>query len=111
MSMGYEHHCVNIDTPGSGAMHTRGTGRGPNKCRYCGSAVMNTPGMYGVFTWRGDGKYKIENALWSYSSAKVAAHKVLNADEPGLVVRFVRWTPDPCAQQALDRILDQNTTD
>lgn len=65
----------------------QGSGRGPAKCRGCGGAVYRQEGVYGVFTWRGDGKYRIEDAHATYQTERAAERRLV--ENENWVVRFV----------------------
>jgi hypothetical protein len=43
--------------------HDSGDGKPPRKrCRYCKGELVSQAGTYGVFTWRGDGRYPLADA-------------------------------------------------
>lgn len=42
----------------------RGDGKAPRKkCRRCGGQLVNYPVTYGAYVWRGDGRYRQDDAL------------------------------------------------
>lgn len=62
-----------------------GAGRGPAKCRYCGSPLHRSTGVYGVFTWTGDGRYPREAAHATYETERAAQNYA------NLFNHVVRW--------------------
>jgi hypothetical protein len=89
--MALQHECVNARTPGSGYHHSYGSGRGPAKCRFCGSAIRVTSGAYSVLAWRGDSGYSVADALATYATERAAEARRQKEDPSGekLVVRFL----------------------
>ena len=81
--MAKRHECVtNMSvhcTKGSGVPKRR-------KCAWCGSGFLVEEGVYGVFEWRGDGRYKLEDAKRVYQS-RLAADKFIGGR--ALVSRFI----------------------
>lgn len=65
----------------------RGRGKGPGKCPKCGGPIFVQEGVYGVFTWRGDGRYRREDAHAVYQVEGAAERKT--AEDPNWVVRFI----------------------
>jgi hypothetical protein len=66
----------------------RGRGRAPRcKCRYCGGLLRTASGIYGVFTWRGDGRYRLEDAHATYIQEGAADRFAARCSEH--VVRFI----------------------
>lgn len=59
---------------------SRGTGKGPEKCRTCKGVMVRQIGLYGVFVWRGDGRYPEADAL-SMHRTEGAADKACEANE------------------------------
>lgn len=56
-------------------------------CPGCGSAFIVSQGTYAVIVWRGDGRYRVEDAVATYAR-KPAAERRSRQDET-LVVRFL----------------------
>ncbi len=93
------HYCEHQDNPAAGlsTFHTRGNGKPRTKrCTYCGGRLVEVTGLWGVFEWRGDGRYRLADAIrtftiesradaWTRSQAGMATYPA------GLVVR---WMPD-----------------
>lgn len=68
-STGKRHYC----TSGSGYPHTSGDGAAKRKkCAYCGGAIVIQPGVYGVFVWRGDGRYRLDDAVATFARERTA---------------------------------------
>lgn len=63
------HYCQHFTTSGR---HDVGAGKGPRKCRTCGGAIRTMTGVYGVFVWRGDGRYPLENAITTRLTERAA---------------------------------------
>lgn len=88
------HCCTLRDSPLSGLRHSEGSGKGPARCRYCRGTVRVEHGLWGVFTWRGDGDYPHSRAkdtrLTEPAADKLADR--LNDAQPNVWV--VRWIPD-----------------
>lgn len=55
------------------------------KCHRCGSEFLVQAGIWGVFEWRGDGRYRLEDAASTYVRL-ASAEKARKGDQ---VVRFV----------------------
>lgn len=90
------HACTLSRDPRAGLMHTEGTGKGPasGRCKYCRGTVRVERGLYGVFTWRGDGDYPHSRAKDTRTTSG-AADKLadrLNDEQPNVWV--VRWIPE-----------------
>jgi len=69
---------------------TKGNGKGPasGKCRHCGGRIYTDRGVWGVFTWTGDGRYPLSNAKCTYvRQAAAETYAVVNGTE--LVVRWI----------------------
>lgn len=68
-----------------------GSGRGPERCPKCGGrSTFQTAGVYAVYVWRGDGRYKLEDAK-GHRLTERAADALAARLDPGdlsLVVRF-----------------------
>jgi hypothetical protein len=58
------------------------------KCKYCGSQIYTQQGLWGVFTWTGDGRYSLADAHRTFVR-KSAADKYTTNDE----TYVVRWLP------------------
>jgi hypothetical protein len=68
--------------------HTNGDGAPKRKkCAYCGSRIEVQEGVYGVFVWRGDGRYRRENAERLF--AREAKADAYIAIDPRFVVRWL----------------------
>lgn len=78
------HYCQHFGTSGR---HDVGPGKGPRKCRTCGGAIRIMEGVYGVFVWRGDGRYPLADAVKTFT-VEAAAERHTTKDER-YVVRFV----------------------
>ena len=67
--------------------------RARETCPRCGGATFVKAGTYALLPWRGDGSYRLEQAVKTYASEIVAdraAHIAYEASDPrGLVVRFI----------------------
>ncbi len=57
------------------------------KCPNCGSVWAVHVGTYAVVVWRGDGRYRVEDAVATYAR-QAAAERRAKQDE-NLVVRFL----------------------
>lgn len=94
--MGQRHNCQY----GTFHPHTRGDGAPKRKkCAYCGGAVLTYAGTYGVFVWRGDGRYPLAEAVRTFERERAAetwaqrnSRKYPDA-AGGLVVRWIPETP------------------
>lgn len=81
---GRRHYC----TSGSGYPHTSGDGAAKRKkCAYCGARLAVQLGCYGVFVWRGDGRYSQTTAERLFAREN-AAEKHATTD-PRYVVRWL----------------------
>lgn len=73
----------------AGHRHSEGSGRGPasGKCLWCKGRLVIATGLWGTFTWRGDGRYWADGALALSSREPVAG--------PDWVERNLvsRWIP------------------
>ena len=62
-------------------------------CPRCGGMTFVQVGTYALLPWRGDGRYRLEQAVKTYASesaADRAARAAYEASDPrGLVVRFI----------------------
>lgn len=67
------------------------TSRGARVCAFCAEAVRIEHGVYGVFVWRGDGRYVLADALATRQTPHAADRERERRDPAGreLVVRFV----------------------
>lgn len=51
----------------------RGDGKAPRKrCRRCGGQLVSVPVTYGVYVWRGDGRYREDDALALFARESAA---------------------------------------
>lgn len=75
---------------GKGHPHTAGDGAPKRKkCAYCGGVVITEAGTYGVFAWRGDGRYRPVDAVKTFTTRR-AADKFADANPTsGLVSRWI----------------------
>jgi hypothetical protein len=85
--MGHQHSCMY----GSTSQCRRNVAGKPKskKCPGCGGHWLIQEGMFGVFTWRGDGRYRLEDAHATYSSEKLAYRRITTGLNPTWVVRFI----------------------
>lgn len=82
--MATQHRCIHGVTPRC----TRGAGRPKRqKCAGCGGGFVVIEGVYGVFLWRGDGRYPITEAISTHEREAAAEREIKKDDR--LVVRFV----------------------
>ena len=80
--MSIRHACLS----GAGYPHTRGSGKGPVKCKHCKGPVYATEGRWGVYVWTADGRYVQREPVKVYQSEKAAQ---CYADATDLVVRWI----------------------
>lgn len=81
---GKRHYC----TSGSGYPHTSGDGAPKRKkCAYCGGTLATMTGVYGVFVWRGDGRYRIADAVATF--ARETRADAYTARDERYVVRWI----------------------
>ena len=65
--------CCNAGNADAGAYHTRGNGKPSRKrCAGCGGAFYVYTGLWGVFTWTGDGRYPEAAALKTFTRYALA---------------------------------------
>lgn len=65
--------CSNDGNEAAGAFHTRGNGKPSRKrCAGCGGAFYVYTGLWGVFTWTGDGRYPEAAALATFTREQPA---------------------------------------
>ena len=64
------------------------TRKGELVCDYCGMKLWETNGMFRVFKWRRDGRYRDEDAVATYSRRDTAD---LHADRLGLDYVVRAW--------------------
>ncbi len=57
------------------------------KCPGCGAAFIVSQGTYAVVVWRGDGRYRVEDAIATYAREATALRRAAQDDR--LVVRFL----------------------
>ena len=68
---------------------SRGAGTPTRKrCGYCGGTIRTDVGIWGVFTWRGDGRYPLGSALATFAS-ELRAQRDANTRGENSVVRFI----------------------
>lgn len=66
------HECIHRGQLGYG-VHDSGSGQPKRKkCRYCGGGFSILTGWYCVFVWRGDGRYRIEDAVSVHNRESLA---------------------------------------
>lgn len=81
---GQRHYC----TAGSSYPHTSGDGAAKRKkCAYCGGRLAVQHGCYGVFVWRGDGRYRAESAVALF--AREGRAEAETAKDERYVVRWL----------------------
>lgn len=87
--------CSNDGNEAAGLRHTRGNGRPSRKaCAYCKGSLRVHTGLWGVFTWTGDGRYPEAAALRtgtreSVLQAYVAGENERTGYEANLVLRWI----------------------
>jgi hypothetical protein len=65
--------CSNAGNEAAGFRHTRGNGKPPRKaCGHCRGALYVYTGLWGVFTWTGDGRYPEAAALRTFTREALA---------------------------------------
>ena len=87
MHVSYRHKCSSQSSP---CFCTRGNGKPRRKaCKHCGASLYVESGVWAAIPWRGDGRYRVEDAVSTHRNED-AARRVVDAD-PGLalVVRFL----------------------
>lgn len=73
---------------GNGYPHTRGDGKPKRRtCAYCRGPIHTETGTWGVYEWTGTGRYRLPDAIRTFSRERAADEFAENSD--GLVVR---WT-------------------
>ena len=81
--------CSNDGNEAAGLRHTRGNGKPSRKrCAGCKGSLRVYTGLWGVFTWTGDGRYPEAAALKTftrYALAEICA----NAGSDQTVVRWI----------------------
>jgi hypothetical protein len=84
------HLCPHANDTGLSFQHTHGNGAPKRKkCAYCGGVLYTITGLWGVFTWRGDGRYFHDGAHETFASeVKADAYATTND------TYVVRWLPD-----------------
>jgi len=82
--VGRRHYCA----AGDGYPHASGDGAPKRKkCAHCGGRLAVQLGCYGVFVWRGDGRYSRDNAVRLFArEARADAH---TTTDPRYVVRWL----------------------
>lgn len=73
-----------------GSVHcTRGNGRPTRQtCRHCRGILLIEKGLWGVFVWRGDGRYRLEDAISTATREAVAERRCTEENQ-----HVVRWIP------------------
>lgn len=84
--MAIEHSCSHAATTRC-PVHEPGRPR-RKKCPVCGSDWTLATGVYAVVKWRGDGRYRIEEAIARYSRRELADERAI-AEGPDYVSRFL----------------------
>lgn len=92
------HYCRMRDYPGSGSQHTAGDGTPTRRfCAGCHGELVTEHGLWGVFRWRGDGRYPWEDAICTYTRAGLASERATSdeakQDDPEHGGWVVRWIP------------------
>jgi len=89
------HECIHHGTGNGGQSHTKGHGKARSqKCAFCRGRIYTETGLYGVFAWRGDGRYPEADAVKTFTSPVVAdryaeTEYVKYPGNGGLVVRWI----------------------
>lgn len=72
---------------------TRGNGRATRqRCAWCGSRIHTEAGVWTVLPWRGDGRYRMEDAVSTHRSERAAERSIRPEDADTLCVRFLAVT-------------------
>jgi hypothetical protein len=102
--LGVRHWCVSRDSAGTtwAQFHTAGYGRPRSaRCTYCRGELVTETGLHCVLAWRGDGRYRLGDAVSTHASpvaAERAREKAYDAararfgygsEETNLVVRWI----------------------
>lgn len=66
--MAKRHECLNKVS----IYCSKGSGKGPHKCKHCKSVIRVWEGVYGVFTHRGDGGYRLRDAHATFQTERAA---------------------------------------
>jgi len=91
--------CSNDGNEAAGFAHTRGNGKPSRKaCAGCKGALYVYTGLWGVFTWTGDGRYPEAAALRTFTrhapaDAYVDAENTRTDYAANLVLRWI-YRPD-----------------
>ena len=84
-SVATAHSCSGQHSP---RCPTHQAGRPKTKaCPVCNAAWATHQGVYAVVTWRGDGRYSVDEAHATYVREAAAERRA--AEDPTLVVRFL----------------------
>lgn len=87
MHVSYRHKCSAQASP---YFCTSGNGKPSRKaCKHCGGSFYVESGVWVAIPWRGDGRYRVEDAVSTHRNED-AARSVVDADpNMTLVVRFL----------------------
>ena len=86
--LGWEHSCLYGGSHRCQSAHHSGKPT-TKKCRDCGGQWFVLQGAYGVFTWRGDGRYRVEAAHATFASEARAQALADQHPRDNWVVRFL----------------------
>lgn len=79
------HYCA---IRGMATMCTKGTGKPKRaRCAGCGGALVTVTGLYGVFAWRGDGRYPESDAVKTFT--RESAAEAFTTTDESYVVRWI----------------------
>jgi hypothetical protein len=88
--MASRYECSLMRESFAGSTHDSGNGKPPRqKCRGCGGRFTTYTGQWGVFVWRGDGRYYADNAISLHERERDAQRSADREPERELVVRWV----------------------
>jgi hypothetical protein len=117
--MGTRYECSLRNHTGSGLANFHGKGHGKPRsktCTYCRGAWIITTGRWGIFEWRGDGRYALDLAIETFdrepaadkAAERVAIERIATNHAGGVVVR---WLPESVFAPAVPADqADANTT-
>jgi hypothetical protein len=88
------YYCSLRDKPGQlSGLHAAGNGKPRSKtCTYCRGQLVTETGLWGVFEWRGDGRYRREAAENTFTRELAAEDWRLDHTGAGTSL-VVRWIP------------------
>lgn len=87
---GFRHFCASGDKSIAGHRHTMGAGKGPRRCRGCGSSLVIARGWWGCFPHSGGtGRYPADNALRLFTTRAAADRFADRRAADNIVVRWV----------------------